>query len=703
MPVCARQMGIFVAQSKVFAMFLREITGFGRNGILGIVLLFALLPTPVKAAAARSEERVQVAYLDGDLPELRLHELMDLEVSSAAGKEQTVAETAAAIFVITGEDIRRSGATSIPDALRMVPGLNVARITASKWAISSRSFNSSLSNKLLVLVDGRSVFNNLFASTFWDVQDTLLEDIDRIEVIRGPAATIWGANAVNGVINIITRSARLTQGPLVTAGTGTEERAFGALRYGGAVGPDAHWRGYAKYFQRDDSEGIDGWDADDDWDQLRGGFRLDWQPRGGEELTVQGDAYSGSAGTTGTRFDAASAYPRRVEEDTQLSGANLLARWETATVGAGKMSLQAYYDWTHRADTLFGEERHTLDFSLQQTLKPGLRQELFWGVGYRYGLSDLDQSPTIAVSRARRTEHLYSLFLQDEIALLPERLVLTVGARFEHNSYTDGEIHPNLRLLGLLSEHHSLWGAVSRASRTPSRFDREMRILSPVSSAPPVVGILAADPDVASERVTAYEVGYRYHPAAHISFDATIFYNDYDRLRSFELDPIFLEGSPPPTHLVLPGTIDNRLEGRTYGLELAVDCQPASFLQLDLAYTYLEIAVHHRQLGSDIFARLEEEKSPKHQGSLRAGFDLPGQLELDLWLRYVDRLRRDDIPSYLELDTRIGWKPRPDLELALVGQNLLDSHHQEFIRETLFNSIPTEVERAVYVKMTWRP
>ncbi len=684
-------------------MFSGEMADFAKNGILGLALFFALLPAPAQAAAGSSDARVQVAYLDDDLPELELHELMELEVSSAAGKEQTVAETAAAIFVITGEDIRRSGATSIPEALRMVPGLNVARVTANKWAISSRSFNSTLSNKLLVLIDGRSVYSNLFGSTFWDVQDTLLEDIDRIEVIRGPAATIWGANAVNGVVNIITRPARLTQGPLLTVGSGTEERAFGGLRYGGEAGPEAHWRGYVKYFLRDDSEGIDGWDAADDWDQLRGGFRLDWQPPDGEELTVQGDAYSGSAGTTGTRFDATSVFPRRVEEDTQLAGANLIARWARPTGREGKLALQGYYDWTHRANTLFGEDRHTLDFNLQQTLKLGRRQEFLWGAGYRYELSEFEQSPTIAVSRPRSTEHLYSLFLQDEIALLPERLVLTAGARFEHNSYTGSEIQPNLRLLGLFSEHHSVWGAVSRASRTPARFDREMRILSPVSSTPPVVGILSADPGFDSERVTAYEVGYRYHPPASFSVDATVFYNEYDQLRSFELGPLYPAASPPPPHLVLPGTVDNRLEGYTYGLELAAEWQPLSYLRLDLAYTYLEITIRHRQLSEDIFARIEEEKSPKHEGSLRAGFDLPGLLELDFWLRYVDRLRRDDIPSYLELDTRLGWKPRPDLELALVGQNLLDGSHQEFIRETLFNSIPTEVERAVYATLTWRP
>jgi len=665
---------------------------------VGGALLFFLLALTAPPAGA---ERERLASLDSDLPELRLGELMDLQVSTAAGRERVVAETAAAIFVITQEDIRRSGATSIAEVLRMVPGLNVARISANRWAVTSRSFNSGFADKLLVLVDGRSVFNNLFPATYWDVVDTLLEDVDRIEVIRGPAATIWGANAVNGVVNVITRQARMTQGGLVTAGLGTEDRVFGGLRYGGALGPDAHWRTYLKYFLRDDSKGTKGWDAADDWDVLRGGFRLDWQPQGGETLTLQGDAYSGSAGTTGTRFSA-SVLPNRVKEDTQLAGANLLSRWERATGRQGKLTLQAYYDWTRRVDTLFGEERQTIDLNLQHTLPLGRRQKLLWGVGYRYGLSDFEKTVTISLASPRRTEHLYSLLLQDEINLLPGRLTLTLGARFEHNSYTGSEIHPSLRLLCLLSEHQSLWGAVSRATRTPSRFDREMRVLSPVSAAPPIVGVLSADPDFASERVTAYEAGYRYHPRQRFNVDLVLFYHEYDRLRSFELAPLFVSADPAPPHLVLPGSVDNRLEGESYGLELAAEWRPVEALELNLAYTYQEIEIRHRKHSNDIFAQFEEDKSPQHIGSLRAGFDLPGPFELDLWLRYVDRLRRDDIPSYLELDTRLGWTPRDDLELALVGQNLLDSHHQEFIRETLFNSIPTEVERAAYIKMTWR-
>jgi iron complex outermembrane receptor protein len=675
---------------------------FGRNGMVGVVLLFAMLPANAAAATERAEDRVQLAYLGSELPELTLPELMDLEVTSATGKEQKLSETAAAIFVITREDIRRSGVTSIPEVLRMVPGLTVARIDANKWAISSRSFNSRYANKLLVLMDGRSVFNTIFPSTFWDVQDTLLEDIDRIEVIRGPGATLWGANAVNGVINIITRDARLTQGALVTAGGGSEERLFGGLRYGGQLGPEAFWRGYAKYFQRDDSHGIAGQDAADDWDAIRGGFRLDWLPKAGESLTVQGDAYTGSAGVTGTRFDPSSALPRVVEDEAQIAGANLLSRWEHVAPQGEKTSLQLYYDWSRRQDFSFDEDRHAVDLSLQNRLKLGRRHEFVWGGGYNYTLSEFESTPTVSL-RSRRTEHLYNLFIQDEITLFPDRLILTVGARLEHNSYTDYEFQPNVRLLGMPGEYHSLWGAMSRVARTPSRFDREIRVLSPFSAGePPAVVILSGSRDFDAEEVTAFELGYRYHPDVPLGFDAALFYNIYDRLRSFELGAPFPETSPPPLHTVQPATLDNRLEGEAYGLELAAEWQALKQLKLSAAYTWLQISIRHRDRGNDPFARIEEEKSPSHQGSLRAGIELPAHLELDLWLRYVDRLRRDDIPSYLELDTRLGWKPRPNLEVALVGQNLLDSHHPEFPRETLFNVLPTEVQRGVYVKLTWR-
>jgi iron complex outermembrane receptor protein len=683
-------------------MAIPDLVQSGRFGVVGAALLLALLPAQAVAATGWTKDRVQLAYLGSELPELTLPELMDLEVTSAAGKEQKLSETAAAVFVITREDIRRSGATSIPEALRMVPGLTVARIDANKWAISSRSFNSRYANKLLVLMDGRSVFNTIFPSTFWDVQDTLIEDIDRIEVIRGPGATLWGTNAVNGVINIITRDARLTQGGLVTAGGGSEERLFGSLRYGGQLGPEAFWRGYAKYFRRDDSHGIAGRDAADDWDAVRGGFRLDWLPKAGGALTVQGDAYTGSSGAAGTRFDPFSAIPVPVEDDAQVAGANLLSRWERFTRHGGKSALQLYYDWTRRRGFSFDEERHAVDLDLKSRVKLGRRHEIVWGGGYNYTLSEFESTPTVSL-RSRRTEHLYNLFIQDEITLIPERLILTVGARVEHNSYTGYEIQPNVRLLGMPSEYHSLWGAMSRVGRTPSRFDREIRVLSPFSAGPPpVVAIISGSRDFDPEEVTAFELGYRYHPALPCSLDAALFYNVYDRLRSFELGVPFPEALPPPPHFVLPATVDNRLEGDAYGVELAAEWQPVQHLKLSAAYTWLQISIRHRDHGGDPFARIEEEKSPSHQGSLRAGIDLPANFELDLWLRYVDRLRRDDIPSYLELDTRLGWRPRPNLEVALVGQNLLDSHHPEFPRETVFNVQPTEVQRGVYVKMTWR-
>jgi len=664
------------------------------------VLLLASFSASV-AAAAETQQPVHLARLTNALPELTLSELMDLEVSSAAGKEQRVADTAAAVFVLTREDIHRSGVTTIPDALRMVPGLTVARIDANKWAITSRSFNSRYANKLLVLMDGRSVFNTIYPSTFWDVQDTLLEDIDRIEVIRGPGATLWGANAINGVINIITRDSRLTQGALVTAGGGSEERLFGGVRYGDQLGSQAWWRGYVKYFQRDEARGINGRDAADGWDMVRGGFRLDWLPNDGGMLTVQGDAFTGSAGVAGSRFEPSSSLPRPATSDAQVVGANLLSRWEFAAGQTEKTSLQLYYDWNRRRDFSFDEERHAVDFKLQNRRSLGRRQELIWGAGFNYALSEFESSPTVSL-KPRQTEHLYNFFVQDEITLIPDRLTLTIGARLEHNSYTDFELHPNVRLLGILAEHHSLWGAISRAARTPSRFDREIRVLSPFAGgAPPVIAEVSGDPGFDAERVTAYEMGYRYHPAVSFGFDVAFFYNRYDRLRSFELGAPFAAQSPPPPHLILPTTVDNRLEGDTYGVEIAADWQPAPFFKLSAAYTWQQLDIRHRHRDDDPFARIEEEKSPEHQASLRAGIDLSAQIELDLWLRYVDRLRRDDIPSYLELDTRLGWKLQPNLELALVGQNLLDSQHPEFPRETLFNVLPTEVQRGVYVKLTW--
>lgn len=670
---------------------------------LRIWLLTALL-TILSTLPAAAAGPVQLAHLGSELSQLSLRELMDVEVTSAARKEATVAQTAAAVFVISREDIRRSGATSIPELLRMVPGLMVARIDANKWAVSARSFNSLIADKLLVLMDGRSVYSTLFHSTFWDVQDTLLEDIDRIEVIRGPGATLWGANAVNGVINIITAPANTTQGTLLSAGGGSEERAFGALRHGGRLGPDAYWRAYVKSFDRDDSLRRDGPEAADDWQATRGGFRLDWLPAGPDSLTVQGDAYAGRSGLSAIGFDGSSALAQTYDDEAEVGGAYLLSRWKHVRSDRSRLELQAYWDWTDRDSRFLDERRHTFDLDLQQTLRLGARHELVWGAQYRYIVSTVENGPTIAFDPERRIEHIYGLFLQDEITLVPSRLKLTAGAKLEHNSYTEVELQPTLRLLWTPRDDHSFWTALSRATRTPGRFDRESRILVPVSSGPtPVVGVLSGNEGFDSERVTALEVGYRYHPPAAFSLDLAAFYNWYDCLRSFEIGATFPEATPAPAHTVIPGRIDNKLEGETYGVEAAADWQPVERLQLQAAYTYFAIAIRHEELGDDdIFAKIEEEKSPRHQASLRTSVDLGEDVELDLWLRYVDRLRRGDIPAYLQLDTRLAWAPLEGLELSVVGQNLLDGHHPEFFKETVFNVLPTEVQRGVYAKADWR-
>lgn len=373
-----------------------------------------------------------------NLKQLSLEELMNIEVTSIARKEQRVADTAAAIYVITQEDIQRSGVTSIPEALRLAPGVEVSRVDSNKWAIGVRGFGSRLSRSLLVLMDGRSVYTPLFAGVYWEVQDTLLEDIDRIEVIRGSGGTLWGANAVNGVINIITKKAQDTQGLLLSGGGGSEEKGFGSLRYGGKVGENFNYRIYGKGFRRD-AAATRGLSDFDDWQMGQGGFRTDWKPHEGDSLTIQGDAYDGRSGqrTQVSRLSAPFSIP--VQEDAEFSGMNLLGRWSRTLSKSSSLALQMYYDRTDRREPTFQEQRNTFDFDFQHRLQPTGRQELIWGLGYRYTRGDTKSVPTITISPSNRADNLFSAFVQDEIVLVQDRLRLTVGSKFEHNDYSGFE------------------------------------------------------------------------------------------------------------------------------------------------------------------------------------------------------------------------------------------------------------------------
>jgi iron complex outermembrane receptor protein len=647
--------------------------------------------------------------LPADLTELSLEDLMDIEITSVAKKAQKLSEAAAAVFVITQEDIRRSGATSIPEALRMAPGLEVARIDANKWAVTSRGFNGRFANKLLVLIDGRTVYTPLYSGVYWDMKDTLLEDIDRIEVIRGPGASLWGANAVNGVINIITKSAKDTQGGLIVAGAGTEEQGFGAVRYGGKLGQDIDSRAYVKYFDRDSGVFSSGENGADQWDILRAGFRMDWQRSGPDALTLEGDIYDGEAGVTVVTKSFDPYAPPTLDEDDSISGANLLCRWKHSVSDSSEVALQVYYDRTERNGVVLDQIHDTFDLDLQQQFAPGKRHEIVWGLGYRFVSDDIRNTFYGSWDPDSRDDDLFSGFVQDDITLIKNRLRLTLGSKFEHNDYTGSEIQPNGRLMWTPHDGHSIWTAVSRAVRTPSRTEEDGRlnttVLAPGSLLPlfPGYGVVSlfGDGDYESEELLAYELGYRAQPTDQFSVDIAAFFNDYSNLRTLEPGNPFLEVSPSPAHLVFPFTVGNKMDGETYGVEVAADWRASDWWRIQASYTYLQIQLDLDRDSGDTLSESAEGDSPHHQVSLRSSMDIVSDLALDLWVRYVDDLPSQDVDSYITLDVRLGWKLHEDVELSVIGQNLLDDHHPEYKPEFI-DTIPTEVQRSVYGKVTWQ-
>jgi iron complex outermembrane receptor protein len=643
---------------------------------------------------------------------LSLEELLAVEITSVSKKTEKAGEAAAAVFVVSQEDIKRSGATSIPEVLRMVPGLQVARIDANKWAITSRGFNAFSANKLLVLMDGRTAYNPLFSGVLWNAQDTVLEDIERIEVIRGPGASLWGANAVNGVINIITKHSADTQGTLLTAGTGSEEKGFGTARYGGKINDRTTYRVYGKNFYRDDLAFADGTKADDDWYQWRGGFRVD---SGASEspysFTIQGDAYNGNADAT-TNIPATSPpYTTDISNPSNIRGGDLLTRMTRKGTDNSEMTLQAYYDLARSNDRLLGDERSTADLEFQHRFQATAKQELTWGLGYRYTRDSLENSATFSFAPASRTDMLLSAFLQDEITLVDDLLRLTLGSKFEHNDFTGYEVQPNARLLYTPHKHHTFWGAVSQAVRTPSQADHDIRISSaiapnaalpaPISLLPPGLAeiVINGNEDFKSEKLIAYEVGYRTQIHDALAFDLTAFLNDYSRLRTTPASAHFITANnsgDPALFYQLNYEAGNTMEGNTCGFELVADAKPLDWWRLQLAYTYLRLDL--QETGQGLFASEDAEgESPRNQISLRSMMNLRSGVTLDTWLRYVDTLPTYGIDSYVALDARVAWQVNPQVELSLVGRNLLDNAQPEF-GYLFINTIPSEIERSVYAQ-----
>jgi iron complex outermembrane receptor protein len=622
------------------------------------------------AAAAPAHPFQEDQIAQSKLKGLSIEQLMEIDVTSVSRRSEPVSSAAAAITVITGEDIRRSGAANLPDALRISVGLQVAQADGSTWAISSRGFNTTTADKLLVLIDGRTVYTPLFSGVFWDVQDVMLEDIDRIEVIRGPGATLWGANAVNGVINILTKSARDTQGTLVSVGGGTaEERALASFRQGGKLGEGTAYRAYGKYSYRDSLAFASGDSARDPLRRGQAGFRVDRADRGSGAFTLQGDAYHGLAG-------------QRVitRADTDLDGANLLGRWTHTYSETSGSDFQVYYDYTHRRIPLwFEERRHTVDVDYQHRKELGSRHDVVWGAGYRVTRDQVGNSQGVSFLPESRTQSLFSVFAQDEIRLRPH-LRLTVGSKVEHNDWTGFEVQPSARLAWVPDERRTLWAAVSRAVRTPTRLDEEIAFYD-VEGRPFVTG----SHDFKSEELLAYEIGYRLQPRTGLQIDLATFYNVYDNLRTVEPGP--------------PQVIANGLKAETWGAELRTSWQATPWWRLHAGYAYFDKQLRLDPDSLDPSEGGNEGNDPRSRFVLRSLMDLPGGFELDGTVRYVARLPAPAVPAYTELDLRLGWQASDRLELSLVGQNLLHARHPEFGAPSPFRQ---EIERGAYGKVIWR-
>lgn len=625
-------------------------------------------------------------------------------VFSASRHEEKVSRTAAAVFVLSQDDIKRSGATSVPDALRLVPGLDVAQINANSWAITARGFNDRSANKMLVLMDGRTLYHPVFSGTLWQTKDTLLEDVERIEVIRGPGAAMWGSNAVNGVINIITRSARDSQGVYATAGTGTEENGFGAVRYGGRLGEDTYYKGYVKYFSRDDFSVEGGGNANDAWESTQGGFKVESTLSADDAVTLQGDYYQGNA--NGLQHIAVPVPP--FEFDTAVprnfSGGNVLGRWDHRFSDTADMTLKLYVDHTEDTtrfssiDDATKSMVDTYDLDWQHRFQWGDSHAWTWGLGYRYAHleSSAGQDFFFAMDPDTRDTQLFSGFFQDEITLVPERWRLIAGTRIEHNDFSGFEGQPTGRLVFTPTDNQTVWASVSRAVRIPNRLDHDMQATYLAQALPGVFLVGQGNADFKPEELIAYELGYRIQPTATTSLDIATFYNDYSRLSSASLGDLLLSATPS-LHGILPIFAENDMDGQTYGAEVMGQWRVAPSLRLQANYTYLQVQLG----GAPLFQERTEDSSPHHQFSIRTSYDVTESLQADAILRYVDGLPSFDVDSYAALDLRLAWKPTRHVELAVVGRNLLDGQHPEFGESVLFAQA-VEVQRSVYGQISLR-
>jgi iron complex outermembrane receptor protein len=671
--------------------------GIAVAGIFSLLIWLAATVQPAQAQSASNDQNPP-----DNLKQLSLEELGNVEVTTVSKEPQQVQKTPAAIFVITQEDIRRSGATSIPEALRLAPGVEVAQIDGNHWSVAIRGFAGQFSKSLLVLVDGRSIYTPLFEGVYWDLPHVMLEDVERIEVIRGPGGTIWGANAVNGVINIITKSANNTKGTLATMGSGSVDEGTGAFRYGGSAGKDFNYRIYGMGGVRGPEFHPDG-NEFDPWRMGQLGFRTDWTSGQKDAFTVQGDMYRGVSGedTLLATFNPPAEIAQN--ETGYVSGGNLLARWQHTTGDGSDIQIQAYFDRTNRQDLELAETRDTFDVDFVQHLRIHGDQELTWGLGARVSPSNFIQvSPGVNFLPNKQVDSIYSGFVQYELPIVTDKLTLTAGTKLEHNNFSGFDYQPSVRLLWAPTPNQSFWAAVTRAVRTPSRLDQDVQFDIFIENAPPPVYFqILGNPKLKAEQLIGYEVGYRTQINPHLFVDVTGFYNGYNDLQGYGAAYPAESGSSPGEVLYFVLPYANVIEGHTVGAEIAPNWRITPWWQVRGSYSFLHMSLRDKTGFTDVGNLLGSYlgSSPKHEASFQSLFNLPRHFELDESFRYSDALPAQAVGAYSTIDVRGGWHFREYLDFSLIGENLLRPSHDEFGGDP---GPLVGIKRSIYGKITWR-
>ncbi len=663
-----------------------------RTSLLRLLLLICAL------SGTASSAQPPVPYTISTLKQMSLDELMNIEVTSASRTTERYAEAAAALTVVTAEHLRRSGATTVPDALRWVPGLHIAQQDANTWAMSSRGFSSVNSEKLLVLSDSRSIYTPLVSGVLWAVQDYLMADIERIEVIRGPGAALWGSNAVNGVINITTKHAADTHGTLVDTTVGTEERASIAVRHGARTAGGIHYRVFGQYVERDAT--FNQAESSDDWRLGHLGFRADWTGGADDEFTLQGDIYRGNIGHLTPAIEVIGRPGPTGNQEAKVFGGNLLGRWQRQLAPDNELQLRAYYDYTRRDDPSYTDDLDTFDIDLQHRFWPAARHQLVWGLNYRHATNRNEGLGIFAVRPPTSRDQIVSAFVQDQIAVHDD-VQLTLGTKAEHNDFSGFELQPNARASWDITATHTLWIAFSRAARIPTRLERDIYVDATDPAGDPVYRLLG-NRDFDAEDLRAAELGWRWRAAPTLQFDLALFENHYDGLASLELGDPFTDETDGRT--VIPIFNRNLTDGRASGAELLATWSPVERWRLSASYSYLDLELDPAglDLNRGVFY---DGATPRHQFSLNSYLTLPGGLEFDAHFRNHSSLRRlppivtgEGLPGYSELDLRLAWRMNDQLTLSLVGRNLLHDHHAEFGSAEARG----ELERSVHLRCTWQ-